>query len=119
MNGFVQAGGIFVTMLTKESALSRLSMSAPFMDGVRRCSRKTPGGIRLRPDPSLESRSAASLLPRHILDFVAQEALGYLVHFVAICLHHRVPRIPGASHLLGNQVGISIANYLWLHVVHG
>src|SRR3954468_16053088 len=29
-------------------------------DGVRRCSRKTPGGICLRPDQSLDSRSAAS-----------------------------------------------------------
>src|SRR3954466_8826828 len=63
MNGFVQAGGIFVTMLTKESALSGLSMSAPFMDGVRRCSRKTPGGIGFRHDPSLDSRSAASFCP--------------------------------------------------------
>src|SRR3954470_5269289 len=59
MNGFVQDGGIFVTMLTKESALYGLSTSAPFTDGVRRCSRKTPGGICLHPDPSLDSRPAA------------------------------------------------------------
>ena len=34
MNGFVQAGGTFPTMWTKESTLSGLSMSAPFTDGV-------------------------------------------------------------------------------------
>src|SRR3954463_8718824 len=111
MNGFVQAGGTFATMWTKESTLSGLSMSAPFTDGVRRCSRKTHGRIHLRPDPSLESSSRLVLLPRYILDLVAQEALGYLVHFVSICCHHRVPRIPGASHLLGNQVKICTANY--------
>src|SRR3954470_21293124 len=111
MNSFVQARGTFVTMLMKESALSGLSMSTPFTDGVHRCSRKTPGGICLRPDLIRQQINCLILLPRHILDFVAQEALGYLVHFISICRHHRVPRIPGASHLLGNQVGISTANY--------